>query len=121
MPGASQSPAASPPIELRYAPEVAAALRDGRPVVALESTIISHGALLAHTGISCPLHLAYVPLNSAQLSSNMSNPPCIAVLRCRRHAVPAKLTDRVTSRGGCTRAWRRARDHSHHLWPALHR
>lgn len=28
---------------IRYADEVAAALRDGRPVVALESTIISHG------------------------------------------------------------------------------
>ena len=28
---------------LRLAPEVAAALRDGRPVVALESTLISHG------------------------------------------------------------------------------
>jgi pseudouridine-5'-phosphate glycosidase len=29
--------------EIRYGPEVAAALRDGAPVVALESTIISHG------------------------------------------------------------------------------
>lgn len=29
--------------DIRYAAEVAAALRDGRPVVALESTIISHG------------------------------------------------------------------------------
>ena len=31
------------PEHLAIAPEVADALRDGRPVVALESTLISHG------------------------------------------------------------------------------
>ncbi|KIY99992.1 hypothetical protein MNEG_7971 [Monoraphidium neglectum] len=35
--------AAAPPSGLAVAEEVAAALREGRPVVALESTIISHG------------------------------------------------------------------------------
>ena len=37
------SPADSPPGSLTVADEVASALADGRPVVALESTIISHG------------------------------------------------------------------------------
>ena len=37
------APPALDPTRVRVAPEVAAALADGRPVVALESTIISHG------------------------------------------------------------------------------
>jgi pseudouridine-5'-phosphate glycosidase len=35
------------PIELKFSPEVQQALQQNRPVVALESTIISHGELTA--------------------------------------------------------------------------
>jgi hypothetical protein len=41
--GPAAAAASPPPLAVHVAPEVAAALREGRPVVALESTIISHG------------------------------------------------------------------------------
>jgi pseudouridine-5'-phosphate glycosidase len=40
------------PIELQFSPEVQRALQQNRPVVALESTIISHGELTAADFIS---------------------------------------------------------------------
>ena len=40
---APASAKASPSLPLAYSPAVAAAKREGRPIVALESTIISHG------------------------------------------------------------------------------
>jgi hypothetical protein len=42
------------PIELKFSPEVQQALQQNRPVVALESTVISHGELTAAGNISTP-------------------------------------------------------------------
>jgi len=69
-----------PPLDVR--PEVAAALREGRPVVALESTLIAHG-------LPWPLNLETARAEEEEVR--------------RRGAIPATsatVSTRITSPGG---------------------
>src|SRR5437868_7449578 len=63
-----------PSIDVR--PEVAAALRAGRPVVALESTLIAHG-------LPRPLNLETARAAEAAVRAEGAVPATIAVLRGR--------------------------------------
>lgn len=58
---------------LRYHPEVAAALRDGRPVVALESTLITHG-------LPYPSNVETALAMEAAVRDNGAIPATIAIL-----------------------------------------
>src|SRR5947209_15855640 len=64
----------SAPLDVR--PEVQAALRDGRPVVALESTLIAHG-------LPWPVNLETARQAEAVVRAEGTVPATVAVLRGR--------------------------------------
>ena len=63
---------------LTFSPEVAAALRDGAPVVALESTIITHG-------MPWPQNVEAARAVEAEIRAHGAVPATIAVMRGRIH------------------------------------
>ncbi len=70
----TSGPAASPFLEI--APRIAGAIADGRPVVALESTLITHG-------LAAPMNLDAAHRAEAAVRSGGAEPATIAVLEGR--------------------------------------
>jgi pseudouridine-5'-phosphate glycosidase len=82
----SAEPTSAASLPLSYSPEVAEALRQGRPVVALESTIISHG-------MPYPANVKTAQEVEQVVRSHGATPATIAILdgRIRVGLTPAEL------------------------------
>ncbi|HET7503755.1 MAG TPA: pseudouridine-5'-phosphate glycosidase [Kofleriaceae bacterium] len=81
-------------MDAELAPEVAAARADGRPIVALESTIVAHG-------LPWPDNLAIARELEATVKSRGAVPATIAVVDGRpRIGLPGDLLDRLARDGG---------------------
>jgi pseudouridine-5'-phosphate glycosidase len=81
-------------VDAELAPEVAAARADGRPIVALESTIIAHG-------LPWPDNLAIGRELEATVRGHGAVPATIAVVDGRpRIGLPGELLDRLARDGG---------------------
>ena len=74
---------------LSITPEVSAALRDGKPVVALESTILSHG-------MPYPENLAF----AAEIEKIIRAEGAVPAIRPSEHTVESRIPPRMAVRRG---------------------